>query len=92
MPFQPISSAVFSPDGTRIATSSGANRTACVWDSQTGAPLLVLQGHGRDVCGIDYSPDGQRLATVSLDGTAKVSELLSRERGRAVGEEWTWAI
>jgi eukaryotic-like serine/threonine-protein kinase len=87
VPFQEIQSAAFSPDGTRIATSSGADRTAWVWDSQTGAPLLVLRGHSRFVCGVDYSPDGRRLATASLDGTAKLwaadtgQELLTLDHG-----------
>jgi len=37
-------SAVYSPDGKRILTSS-TDRTAKVWDAQTGQELIPLSGH-----------------------------------------------
>ena len=39
-----VSSASFSPDGTRIVTGS-EDKTAKVWDAGTGTPLLELKGH-----------------------------------------------
>ena len=39
-----VSSASFSPDGTRIVTGS-EDKTAKVWDARTGTPLLELKGH-----------------------------------------------
>jgi WD40 repeat protein len=61
----------FSPDGTRLATTS-RDRTARLWDVRTGAPLLVLRGHTDFVQGVAFSPDGTRLATTSWDGTARL--------------------
>jgi WD40 repeat protein len=45
-------SAVFSPDGRRLAAGS------TIWDAATGKELLELQGGGSKA----YSPDGKRLA------------------------------
>jgi DNA-binding SARP family transcriptional activator len=81
-----VSQTAFSPDGTRLATAS-ADATARIWDispslasgsAAAAAPaveiqeLLTLRGHNDWVRGVAFSPDGQQVATASLDGTAKV--------------------
>jgi eukaryotic-like serine/threonine-protein kinase len=55
--------AVFSPDGTRLATTSKA-RDARFWDVATGRPLGEPLPHDNIVWGAAFSPDGRRLATV----------------------------
>jgi putative hemolysin len=71
----------FSPDGQRLATAGGewdgwkGQYVGCevkVWDGRTGQEALTLRGHTSFVVGVCFSPDGQRLATASHDGTAKV--------------------
>jgi WD40 repeat protein len=64
----------FSPDGTRIVTVGGFRgaHEATVWDARSGAELLVLKGHTNLVLCAAFSPDGERIVTGSLDGTAKV--------------------
>jgi WD40 repeat protein len=70
-----VSSVVWSSDGKRLATASD-DRTAKVWDADTGKELLTLTGHRNIVMSVAWSPaeteEGQRLATGSGDGTAKV--------------------
>ncbi len=61
----------YSPDGKRLATASD-DKTAKVWDAESGKELLTLRGHSGYVYGVAYSPDGKRLATASADQTAKV--------------------
>ncbi len=73
--------AIFSPDGTRLALTSG-NETQ-LWDVDKGKKLLTLLNHTNVVEQTVFSADGKRIATASLDGTAKVwdaetgTELLS---------------
>ncbi|MGI8655942.1 MAG: WD40 repeat domain-containing protein [Pyrinomonadaceae bacterium] len=60
----------FSPDGNVLATTRG--KVVNLWDAATGAPKVSLTGHEKDVSSVAFSPDGQRVATGSTDGTAKI--------------------
>ena len=66
-----VRSAAYSPDGSRILTASN-DKTAKVWDAETGTELLTLTGHEDSVRSAAYSPDGSRILTVSNDKIAKV--------------------
>jgi eukaryotic-like serine/threonine-protein kinase len=55
--------AVFSPDGTILATTSNA-RNARLWNVATGLPLGEPLPHENLVWSAAFSPDGRRLATV----------------------------
>jgi WD40 repeat protein/serine/threonine protein kinase len=66
-----VSSARYSPDGTRIVTGS-YDKTARIWDARTGAQLMVLSGHGDRIRSAAYSPDGTRIVTAGLGKTARI--------------------
>jgi WD40 repeat protein/class 3 adenylate cyclase len=70
--------AVYSPDGTRLATP-GPDNTAIIWDATRGAELVALAGHTDTLWGLAFSPDGSRLATSSRDLTARVWDATSGE-------------
>src|SRR5262249_15344533 len=63
----------FSPDGTRILTAGAQNKTARMWNAQTGAPLpFELKGYEGVVDSAAFSLDGKRVVTSCADGTARV--------------------
>ena len=42
-----VTSCVWNPDGTRLATASSAvTKTVGVWDADTGREVATLEGHG----------------------------------------------
>lgn len=66
-----VFSAVFSPDASRILTSSWDN-TARIWDAATGRQIVQLNGHTDRVNSAAFSPDGTRVVTASADNTARI--------------------
>lgn len=66
-----VDSAVFSPDGRSVLTAS-SDKTARVWDAQTGAPFSLPMQHKNAVNSAVFSPDGKWVLTASLDKTARV--------------------
>jgi WD40 repeat protein/DNA-binding SARP family transcriptional activator len=68
----------FSPDGSQLASagpskaSPGLTPSASVWEARTGKRVLSLRGATSRIDDIAYSPDGTRLVTGSVDGTAVV--------------------
>jgi WD40 repeat protein len=81
LPHEPptaVSSAAWSPDGSRILTGAGnddtgaKDNTARVWDSATGKLLLTNSGHTHQIWTVDWSPNGTRVVTASADGTIRI--------------------
>jgi WD40 repeat protein len=66
-----VTSAVYSPDGTRILSAS-RDKSIRIWDARTGLQLAVLLGHSDRVIFAAYSPDGARIVSASRDKTARV--------------------
>ena len=66
-----IECVAFSPDGSRIVTSS-RDGTARVWSARAGLPLLELKGHTGAVTGAAFSPNGLQIVTGNTDGTARI--------------------
>jgi WD40 repeat protein len=59
----PVVGADFSPDGRLVVTAS-SDKTARLWEAETGKEVRVLKGHTSGVFSAVFSPDGKRLATV----------------------------
>ena len=76
-----VNSAVFSPDGTKVATCSGTSdtnakdKTAKVWDSTTGKEIISFEGHASGVNSIIFSSDSTKLLTGGYDHCAILWDL-----------------
>jgi WD40 repeat protein len=66
-----VTSAAYSPDGTRIVTTS-EDGTAVLWDAASGDQVSVLGGNTQPPQEARWSADGSRVVTISQDGTARV--------------------
>jgi WD40 repeat protein len=66
-----LTTAEFSPDGTRVVTASSDN-TARIWDLDGSGDVVELRGHLGDVRSAMFSPDGTRVVTASSDGTVRI--------------------
>jgi WD40 repeat protein len=64
--------AVFSPHGDRIVTTSFDN-TARIFNAATAELTAVLRGHAGRLTGGVFSGDGRWVATSGNDGTARIS-------------------
>ncbi|HEU5100461.1 MAG TPA: hypothetical protein VFU22_15640 [Roseiflexaceae bacterium] len=73
----------FSPDGTKLASTSDEGGQMLVWDvEQAGVTNSLHVGQGL-ITSIMFSHDGTVLGTVGYNGTARL-QLLSEERSRTL--------
>ena len=68
-----VYSVAFSPDG-RTVVSGWSDKTAKLWDAESGALRRTLVGHAGSVLAVAFAPDGQAVASASSDRTAKLWE------------------
>lgn len=96
----PVKHVSFSPDGKFAASASGypdGDRTAIIWNVETGEQLHQLIGHEHTVMCAEFSRDGKQLATSSYDATIRFwdvgsgKEIDSVTRNHA-GEEFAFTI
>jgi WD40 repeat protein len=66
-----LTSAIYSPDGQRIATVSD-DSTARIWDAGTGEASISPLRHDSPVFMAHFSSDGQRIVTGSGDKSARL--------------------
>ena len=66
-----VTAVVSAPDGRRLVTG-GTDRTARVWDADSGRELFRMEGHHSRITSVAFAPDGRWLVTGSTDGTARI--------------------
>jgi WD40 repeat protein/transcriptional regulator with XRE-family HTH domain len=65
----------YSPDGKMVAVSN--DRTITLLDAKTGKHLQILVGHTDYIKSINFSPDGEHLASAGIDGKVIIWDLAS---------------
>jgi WD40 repeat protein len=68
---QAVNALAWSPDGTRLASSSW-DKTVQVWDSATGQRLLTYTGHAQGPTSVTWSPESTRLVSTGFEGSLQV--------------------
>lgn len=66
-----ISSIVYSPDGTMLASGSD-DHTVRLWRIEDGTWLKTLKGHSENIAKVAFAPDGRTLASSSWDSTIRI--------------------
>ena len=64
----------FSPNGRYVLTGS-RDKTARLWDLETGLEFRKFEGHKDDIFSVAFSPDGLHALTGSIDNTARLWDL-----------------
>lgn len=92
----PVRGLAISPDGKLVAAALTQGffdttfdpftpQTAiAVWEPDKKREPRLLQGHGAEVWGVAFSPDGQRLASVSRDGTIGLWDVATGKRNHSI--------
>ncbi len=61
----------YAPDGRTFVTA-GQDRTARIWDAETGQERLVLRGHEDEVDFASFDPSGTLVVTAGDDATVRI--------------------
>lgn len=73
---EPVADVMISSDG-QFALSGSWDKTARLWDLNTGATVRTFQGHKKDVNSVAFSPDNRQIVTGSRDKTIKLWNTLA---------------
>jgi len=76
----PVTTVIFSPDGSQMIVISDVSSTATLWNLETGEKSYDLIGHAQPLYNAAFSVDGKRLVTVGKDGTAIVWDVQTGKR------------
>lgn len=64
----------YTSNGHRLI-SDGPHCTVAIWDTHTGKVTTLLSGHTGRLSAVAVSPDGTRIASGGIDGTARIWDI-----------------
>jgi serine/threonine protein kinase/WD40 repeat protein len=81
------SAIAFSPDGKYLLTAPGGKSIAApinIWNSDTGKPSGVLEGHTKGLMELSFSKDGKTLLSCGWDHFVRVWDFAARRQLRDI--------
>ncbi|HEU4557954.1 MAG TPA: hypothetical protein VFS20_08900 [Longimicrobium sp.] len=78
-----VTHAAFSPDGTRLVTSS--DHALTLWDVEDREERRRIPGHTANVLGVRFTSDGNRVVSWAADNTVRVWDTLEGTQVLSVG-------
>ncbi|KAA1128627.1 hypothetical protein PGTUg99_016087 [Puccinia graminis f. sp. tritici] len=69
---EPVFCLATHPCNPQVCASGGADDLGYIWNASTGQEILKLEGHRDSLSAIEFSCDGQYLATGGVDATIKI--------------------
>ncbi|OAV88485.1 hypothetical protein PTTG_00883 [Puccinia triticina 1-1 BBBD Race 1] len=69
---EPVFCLATHPRNPQICASGGADDLGYIWNTSTGEEILKLEGHQDSLSSIEFSNDGEYLATGGVDATIKI--------------------
>jgi eukaryotic-like serine/threonine-protein kinase len=85
-----VSCLAFSPDGTRLASSS-LDGSAAVWDVATGQRIVALDAHRNGALGVAFDRPGTMLATCGRDKVTRLWDVATGQPVRKLQEHTGYA-
>ena len=87
-----VLAAVLSHDNRFVVTGS-SDKTACLWEAETGRMIRCFTGHSKAIDAVAIAPDNTRIATGSIDEMLRVWDTATgRELWRKAGYRPTLTI
>jgi WD40 repeat protein len=80
----PVGGIAVAPDGKSFATAGLEDGLIRIWKAPDGGLPRTLEGHGKGVASVAFSPDG-RMISGSLDGDARIWDLETGETVHEIG-------
>ncbi|MFW5691977.1 MAG: protein kinase domain-containing protein [Chloroflexota bacterium] len=73
-----VRTVTFSPDGKHVTAATWGRNIGgliTIWDVETGEEVQRIYGHSNLITGLEYTPNGRQLVSVSWDNTLRVWDL-----------------